>query len=475
MVRVLPFFDRWSVSEGVRCTGFVNIRNNDMKTVLQKRLMILQVIQTLSSWVARRVNRGLSMVIMMFGLVALSQAALAKEAGIAHEAAGAQLQKASGTIQKCLSALDKVGSNAQLESILKDIELKIQRGKVDALDASATLAEINKAAGKPIDLTAGELKLCVTAYQSQQQLAATSNRKLFKSQSGGYPSCSGACPNPSSPGGICCGGDTCASACGPEGSNCYAYCEPSCFPSDATVRLEGGATKLMRDLMIGDRVQVVRADGSIAYEDVYLMTHKDTNKVSPYLQIVLATGKTLTLSPRHFVPTVQGSDASWDARVLVGANEIKVGDTIWYQNETGAMALAVVSQVAHVTGVGAFNPLTASGTIVVDGVVASAHSDWFLDGIVSADAQGKVYQAIMAPVRGIYSVIGPQRMRTVTEEWGVVDFVRDNGLVTLLSLVGLSAALFLGGRAVWRRRGQWKRASQGLSDELPLVHQATKS
>lgn len=447
-----------------------------MKTVLQKRLMILQFIQTFSSRVVKCVNRGLSLVIMTFGLVALSQVALAEEASVAHEAAGAQLQKASGTIQKCLSALEAVSSSPKLDNVLQDIELKIQHGKVDSLNASATLSALNMAAGKPIGLTAGELKLCVTAYQSQLQLAATSNRKFYKSQSGGYPDCQGACPNPGEPGGQCCSsGQVCASSCGDEGSDCYAYCESSCFPSDATVRLESGTTKSMRDLVIGDRVQVVRADGSIAYEDVYLMTHKDTSKVSPYLRIMLSTGKTLTLSPRHFVPTVQGNDASWDARVLLGANEIKSGDTIWYQDATGAMALAVVSQVARMAGVGAFNPLTASGTIVVDGVVASAHSDWFLEGIVSADAQGKVYQAIMAPVRGIYSVIGPQRMRTVTEEFGVVDFVRDNGLVALLILMSLIATLSFGVHVVWRRRSRWKRASLGVSDELPLVRQAAKS
>jgi MYXO-CTERM domain-containing protein len=66
-----------------------------------------------------------------------------------------------------------------------------------------------------------------------------------------------------------------------------------------------------------------------------------------------------------------------------------------------------------------------NGTIVVDGVVASAHSDWFLDGVVSADAQTKVYQAILAPVRVAYRALGPARMETITEGWGVVDFVRE--------------------------------------------------
>lgn len=33
---------------------------------------------------------------------------------------------------------------------------------------------------------------------------------------------------------------------------------------------------------------------------------------------------------------------------------------------------------------GLYNPLTLSGTIIVDGVVASVHSDWFLDTALNA-------------------------------------------------------------------------------------------
>ena len=53
------------------------------------------------------------------------------------------------------------------------------------------------------------------------------------------------------------------------------------------------------------------------------------------------------------------------------------------------MVLDEVVAVRTKVDVGAFNPLTMNGTIVVDGVVASAHSDWFLDGLVSRRRPGQ--------------------------------------------------------------------------------------
>jgi hypothetical protein len=108
--------------------------------------------------------------------------------------------------------------------------------------------------------------------------------------------------------------------------------------------------------------------------------------------------------------------------------------------------------------VGAYNPLTMNGRIVVDGVVASAHSDWFLDGLVSANAQAKIYQAILAPVRLGYRLLGPDWMATLTEDAGIVDTVRrSTGPGTGLAWVLLGLALALGTVGLVMRR----RASAG--------------
>ena len=56
---------------------------------------------------------------------------------------------------------------------------------------------------------------------------------------------------------------------------------------------------------------------------------------------------------------------------------------------------------------GLWNPFTLAGTIVVDGIVASCHSDWFLEELPewlrpSAAIIPRIYQTLMAPARKIY-------------------------------------------------------------------------
>jgi len=77
-----------------------------------------------------------------------------------------------------------------------------------------------------------------------------------------------------------------------------------------------------------------------------------------------------------------------------------------------------------VSETGIFNPLTLCGTIVVNDVASSAHSDWFLHGLVSVPVEERIYQALFAPVRLIYRLIGPAWTHRIVEQWGVVDFLR---------------------------------------------------
>jgi desert hedgehog protein len=359
----------------------------------------------------------------------------------------ASLARIDATLDRCLQALRQVGPDPDGVAILQ----RLSRRPADPTFTSGqTLARLEQAVGD-LALTPRDLETCADAYHTN-----TLGPTLIANPA---PCASNETPCATGPGvTTCCPpGDTCVLCTDPRA--CEHYCNnPSCFPATATVQLEDGSQKAMRDVRLGDRIMVARADGSLGYEDVYLNTHKDSLSAMPYVELALASGRSLMLSPRHFIPVAAGPAPAWAEQIAKGANEIAVGDFVWSRADDGRMVPDEVAAVRTKVEVGAYNPLTMNGTIVVDGVVASAHSDWFLDGIVSADAQTKVYQAILAPVRVAYRALGPARMETITEGWGVVDFVREattssgrsEGSGWIWPGVVLLAAL--GAAFLWRRR-----------------------
>lgn len=58
----------------------------------------------------------------------------------------------------------------------------------------------------------------------------------------------------------------------------------------ASVTLEGGEQRPMRDLRVGDRVRVALPDGSLAWDDVYFFGHRDRKSVASFVQLRVASG-----------------------------------------------------------------------------------------------------------------------------------------------------------------------------------------
>ncbi|KXZ44119.1 hypothetical protein GPECTOR_73g640 [Gonium pectorale] len=209
-----------------------------------------------------------------------------------------------------------------------------------------------------------------------------------------------------------------------EGSSLYAVCGcmltwhasscgggGSCFPAEATVQVEGGGRKRMSELAAGDRVLTVRTDGSTAFDDVYLFGHKRAEGVHEFLQLQTSANASVTLTRGHFVPVARGACSAAPAvscSVTLPASDVRPGDVIFTAADDTAAAPATVVSVKTVVRPGLYNPFTLGGRIVVDGVLASAHSDWFLDPLVPAAARRflpAVYQAVLAPVRLLYRLV----------------------------------------------------------------------
>ncbi len=152
-----------------------------------------------------------------------------------------------------------------------------------------------------------------------------------------------------------------------------------CFPGDSTVELESGSVKRMDEVVVGDRVAV----GSGKFSEVFMFTHKLSDVKQDFVSIKTASGETVRLTEGHYLP-VNGK--------YVPAREAKVGDFV-----TVASGATTIAEISTVSGTGLFNPQTAHGDIVVDGVLASTYT---------TAVERKMAHAMLAPFRMLAQQLG---------------------------------------------------------------------
>ena len=159
---------------------------------------------------------------------------------------------------------------------------------------------------------------------------------------------------------------------------------PDCFPSEAIVETPEGK-KPIYALEIGDF-----ALSHEGFSEVYLLGHADNKSIAEYLRLTTDNGTSIRLSKEHFIES--------NGR-YVYAKDVRKGDRLAY----GERVIEIEKEKAK----GLWNPFTIAGTIVVDGVLASCHSDWFLEELPEWMRPSRalipaIYQALMAPAREIY-------------------------------------------------------------------------
>ena len=155
----------------------------------------------------------------------------------------------------------------------------------------------------------------------------------------------------------------------------------TCFPGDATVQLQSGGTKRMRDLVVGD---TVLAGPNGRYSEVYMFSHRLVDATAAFVELETATA-TIHLSKGHYLYVNHGQD-------LVEARSVEVGDNV----TLGASGLAVrVAAVRSVRKAGLYNPHTLHGDIVVNGVLTSTYTAAFSPALA---------HAVFAPLRALFRV-----------------------------------------------------------------------
>ena len=179
--------------------------------------------------------------------------------------------------------------------------------------------------------------------------------------------------------------------------------ECACFPGDATVTLESGESRTMADLRIGDKVM---ADGG-TFEPVWFFGNADATAKTEVIRFhSQKNDKSMRISLDHFMPVGKGRNNRY-------ADKVEIGDRVasWDGLE---VAMDIVDDKLYEEGVGLFDPYTTSGTIVVDGMLASCHvapRSWtFLDHIWPTELEQNypdLYQFLSLVPRFVYGVVGP--------------------------------------------------------------------
>lgn len=149
----------------------------------------------------------------------------------------------------------------------------------------------------------------------------------------------------------------------------------TCFPADASVLLEDGSSKLMKDIKVGDRVQVSEKE----FSDVYMFSHKIIKAKAEFVK--LTTEKSvLHITAPHYL-YVNGR--------LATAGSVKTGDKLKLASGEETVVLKVATEWKE----GIYNPHTLNGDIVVNGIKTSTYT---------TAVHPTVAHAILAPLRALY-------------------------------------------------------------------------
>ena len=146
---------------------------------------------------------------------------------------------------------------------------------------------------------------------------------------------------------------------------------------------------LMADLAVGDLV-LTAAAGVLAATTVIAVQHKAVDTIAEMLTFDMADGTSVSMTPDH---------AIFADGQLVAAAEAKVGSTLTNtEGDSVAVERITKSEGAII------NAVTASGTILADGVLAASNPLWVASLTVDAPIARAVVNAVLYAVGDVDSI-----------------------------------------------------------------------
>ena len=180
----------------------------------------------------------------------------------------------------------------------------------------------------------------------------------------------------------------------------------SCFPSGAVVKVQNKdgevKRKKMANVVVGDEVMGWdEKRNQTVFTKVIMFAHLVPDAVNvKYLKITLEDGNEITLSGNHLVMVGKQTKA-------ILARNVKPGDILFNVNENQEISPKKVLAVEKVIEQGIFCPITLSGNVIVDNVLASCYASIedhvLLKGLVKISAQNMAHFGLM-PMRALHKL-----------------------------------------------------------------------
>ncbi|XP_017568338.1 indian hedgehog B protein [Pygocentrus nattereri] len=190
-----------------------------------------------------------------------------------------------------------------------------------------------------------------------------------------------------------------------------------CFPGRAWVTLEKGGRKSMRDLQAGDRVLASTERGNLIYSEVLAFLDRDPAIKKHFYVISTHNGATLSMTAAHLLFV-------WDGNCTGGALPAEGAmQTIFASDAHPGQCLLTLEEGAegHLNGQlsritrlrvwedrGAYAPLTAQGSLLVNGAMTSCYA---------AVEKHQLAHWAFGPLRMLYSWTGPNRVQGEGLHW----------------------------------------------------------
>jgi hypothetical protein len=150
--------------------------------------------------------------------------------------------------------------------------------------------------------------------------------------------------------------------------SCTTTLSQNCFPGSSQIALENDNFKALSDVTIGDKVLINEHN---VYEPVIAFIHADRDNFFEFLAIDVQSmmsnlSSTIVVSSNHLV-------FDFDSRKARFAGSFRVGDRVQFVEKAQIIPGEII-RIRLTQQKGYYAPLTPSGTIVVDGVLASNYA-----------------------------------------------------------------------------------------------------